>query len=144
MLLHFFQKDTIPLFRDVFEKLRDIIYNDTKDEMAEEFENRMSIKQEEIDKLRAEKRPLSAIIKYPKQEEKLVQYTTKSDDFFLSRNDIDIKTIVEQTLKYKEKTLTMLRSEANEKGVVISKGMKQDDIIALLMTTQSKDLFDNE
>lgn len=59
--------------------------------MAEEFENRMSIKQEEIDKLRAEKRPLSAIIKYPKQEEKLVQYTTKSDDFFCQETILILK-----------------------------------------------------
>ena len=60
------------------------------------------------------------------------------------KQDIDIKNIVEQTLKYKEKTQTMLKNEAKEKGIAISKGMKQDDIIVLLMTTKNKNLFSNE
>ena len=81
---------------------------------------------------------------YKQREKQSITAIVEPTDPYFPKQDIDIKNIVEQTLKYKEKTQTMLKNEAKEKGIAISKGMKQDDIIVLLMTTKNKNLFSNE
>jgi hypothetical protein len=52
LLLQFFQKDSTSLFKGLLEKVREIIYNDVKDEIADDYENRIAQKQEENDKLK--------------------------------------------------------------------------------------------
>jgi hypothetical protein len=52
----------------------------------------------------------------------------------------DIKSIVEQVLVYKGKTQTMLKNEAKKRGINLPNGIKQDEIIVLLMSTEDKRL----
>jgi hypothetical protein len=151
LLLQFFQKDSASLFRGLLEKVREIIYNDAKDEIVDDYENQIAQKQAEIDNLKAEQEKLLQesqktipAKEYKPQEEQPVATVAEPQTLYLPKQDVDIKNIIEQTLKYKEKNQTMLKNEAKEKGIAIPKGMKQDDIIVLLMTTKNKVLFDNE
>ncbi|GHT07268.1 hypothetical protein FACS189426_00140 [Bacteroidia bacterium] len=150
LLLQFFQKDSASLFRGLLEKVREIIYNDAKDEIADDYENQIAQKQEEIENLKAEQKKLleiqksAPITEYKQQEEQPITTVAEPQTSYSLKQEIDIKSIVEQTLKYKDKNQTMLKNEAKEKGINIPKGMKQDDIIVLLMTTKNNNLFGNE
>jgi len=66
-------------------------------------------------------------------------YTNKTivEEPIITHVNLDKKTIVKQVLNYKEKNKTMLEKEAKEKGIIIQKGAKLDDIIILLMTVQN-------
>lgn len=147
LLLQFFQKDNVSLFRGFLEKVREIIYNDTKDEIADEYENQIAQKQDEINKLRAEKKELleypkvAPVKKYEQQEEKAIQTIVEPQSAYSTKSDV--KQIVEQYLKYKERGKKLLEDEAKEKGISV-KGKKIDEIILLLMTTPKNDLFENE
>lgn len=121
----------------ICQELGEVIFNDTKNEIADDYENQIAQKQEEIDNLKAEQKKML-------QEEQSIPTIVEPTTPYFPKKDIDIKNIVEQTLKYKEKNQTMLKNEAKEKGIAISKGMKQDDIIVLLMTTKNTNLFGNE
>jgi hypothetical protein len=140
LLLQFFQKDSTSLFRGLLEKVREIIYNDTKEEITDDYKNQIAQKQVEIDNLKALLQKTVTV----KEEEQQTPTVVKPTIPYSPKQDIDIKNIVEQTLRYKEKNQTTLKNEAKEKGIAISKGMKQDDIIVLLMTTKNNNLFSNE
>jgi hypothetical protein len=143
-----FTERTLP---QIYQELGEVVFNDAKDEIADNYENQIAQKQEEIDSLKAEQKKLLQEIQkpvipkeYKQQEEQSTPTVAEPTTSYLPKQDIDIKNIVEQTLKYKEKNQTMLKNEAKEKGIAIPKGMKQDDIIVLLMTTKNNNLFGNE
>jgi len=126
----FFEK-TLP---QIYQELGEIIYNDTKDEIADDYENLIAQKQEEINKLKTEQKELL-------ESQKTIEPQTSH----LSRKEI--REIAEQVLKYKEKPKKMLEDEAKERKIPISKGCKSDDIILLLVTSpeiSDSKLFDNE
>lgn len=143
-----FAEKTLP---QIYQELGEVIYNDAKEEIADIYENKIIQKQEEIDNLKEEQNKMlqetqkNIITKeYKEQKEQSTPTLAKPSTPYLLKQDIDIKKIIKQTLKYKEKTQTMLKNEAKEKGITIPKGMKQDDIIVLLMTSKNNNLFDNE
>jgi uncharacterized small protein (DUF1192 family) len=143
-----FTEKTLP---QIYQELGEVIFNDAKDEIADDYKNKIALKQEEIENLKAEQKKLlqdvqkSVIPKEYKQEEEQPTLTVAEPTIpYLPKQDIDIKDIIEQTLKYKEKNQTMLKNEAKEKGIAIPKGMKPDEIIVLLMTTKNNKLFGNE
>ncbi|MBS6577884.1 hypothetical protein [Parabacteroides goldsteinii] len=143
-----FTEKTLP---EIYRELGEVVFNDAKEEIVDDYENQIAQKQEEIDNLKAEQKKMlqetqKPIItkEYKQREKQSIPAIVEPTDPYFPKQDIDIKNIVEQTLKYKEKTQTMLKNEAKEKGIAISKGMKQDDIIVLLMTTKNKNLFSNE
>lgn len=145
LLQRFFQKENEGLFKDVFEKIRTIVYNDTLEELNDEI----TLRDEEIKHLNNE---ASKVSKLENEIEKLL----RENQLFTSRNkesairyqqpqtnktvveepiSVDKKILVKQVLHYKEKNKTMLEKEAKERGISIPKGAKLDDVIVLLMTT---------
>ncbi len=142
----FFEK-TIP---QICQELGEIIYNDAKEEISDDYENQIAQKQEEINQLKAEQNELlqfqktASIKKYEQKEEKTSQIVAEPQTAYLTKQKIDIKSLVEQTLKYKEKNLPMLKKEAKERCIELPKNIKADEIIVLLMTTPKNDLFGNE
>jgi hypothetical protein len=141
LLLQFFQKDNASLSIGLLEKVREIIYNDAKDEIADDYENQIAQKQEEIERLKAEQKKLAEFQKpatiqgYKEPSEQAITTVAEPQTPYWPKQSIDIKKIVEQTLRYKEKSQAMLKNEANERGINLSEGIKQDEIIVLLMTT---------
>jgi hypothetical protein len=152
LLLQFFQKDSASLFKGLLEKVREIIYNDAKDEIADDYENQIAQKQEEIENLKAEQKKLQQEIKqsatvkeYKLREEQPALTVAEPQMPYLSKKDI--RNIAERVLKYKEKTKKMLEDEAKEKKISIPKGSKLDDIILLLIAppdNNNSKLFENE
>jgi hypothetical protein len=136
--------------KTVIEALVKSVISDTKDEIADDYEKQIAQKQEEIENLKAEQKKMeeyhksATIQEYKESPEQTVITVAEPQSSCLSKQDVDIKSIIEQTLKYKEKNQTMLKNEAKEKGIAIPKGMKQDEIIVLLMTTKNNNLFGNE
>jgi hypothetical protein len=137
LLLQFFQRDSISLFRGLLEKIREIIYNDAKDEIVDDYENQITQKQAEIDRLKSEQKQLVQQ-QSSKQEEKPLT-VTESQSVYMSKNDI--KKTIEQVYEYQAKTVDMLKKEAVEKGISLSKGAKKDEIIILLMTGSKNTLI---
>lgn len=142
LLLQFFQKDSISLFKGLLEKVREIIYNDTKEEIADEYENQIAQKQEEIDNLKEEKKILlqetqkPVIVKENKQqEEQSTPTVTEPTTPYSSKQDI--KKIVEQVYDYQSKTMNMLKKEARDRGIS-AEGKKEDIIINLLITPNNR------
>jgi len=144
----FFEK-TLP---QIYQELGEIIYNDTKDEIADDYENLITQRQEEINKLKTEQKELLEsqktipVKKNEQQEEKKpTQIIVEPRTSHLSRKEI--REIAEQVLKYKEKPKKMLEDEAKERKISIPKSSKLDDIILLLVVpTENNDakLFENE
>ncbi len=58
-----------------------------------------------------------------------------NEDMTKISSNFDKRNLIKQVLQYKEKNKTMLEKEAKEKGILVPKGAKLDDIIVLLMTT---------
>jgi hypothetical protein len=109
----------------LYRELGETVFNDAKDEIADDYENQIAQKQAEIDRLE------QLIKQQPyKQEEKPLPIAEPQSAYMAK----EIKKIVEETLKYKEKNQTMLKSEAKDRGINLHKGIKQDEIIVLLMT----------
>jgi hypothetical protein len=115
-----FTERTLP---QIYQELGEVVFNDAKDEIADNYENQIAQKQEEIDSLKAEQKKLLQEIQkpvitkeYKQQEEQSTPTVAEPITSYLPKQDIDIKNIVEQTLKYKEKNQTMLKNEAKEKG----------------------------
>jgi hypothetical protein len=151
LLQRFFQKETEGLFKDIFEKIRTIIYNDTIEELNDEI----TLRDEEIKRLKNEESKVSKLeieigrlmnekqANTIKNKELVVNYrqsyTNKTivEEPIITHLNLDKKTIVKQVLNYKEKNKIMLEKEAKEKGIIIPKGAKLDDIIILLMTVQN-------
>lgn len=149
LLQRFFQKENEGLFKDIFEKVRTIIYNDTLEELNDEI----ALRDEEIKRLNNEVSKVSKLeieidrllnekqANTIKNKESDVHYqqpfTNKTivEEPINTPVNLDKKTLVKQVLNYKERNKTMLEKEAKEKGIVVPKGAKLDDIIVLLMTT---------
>ncbi|MDR0605007.1 MAG: hypothetical protein LBG80_11955 [Bacteroidales bacterium] len=144
LLLQFFQKDSISFFKGLFEKVRDIIYNDAKEEIEDDFEKQIAQKQEEIENLKADhKRLLEESQKtvptkeYKQQERQPIATVTEPQTSNLSKHDA--RKIAEQVLKYKEKTKKMLEDEAKDRKIPLPRGSKIDDIILLLIAPPDTD-----
>ena len=134
---------TIP---QICQELGEVIYNDAKDEIVDNYEKQIAQNQEEINKLRAEQNELLQTTpkKDERQRETTNQIVAEPQTAYLTKQEVDIKTLIEQTLKYKEKNVTMLKNEAKNRGIELSKSIKADEIIVLLMTTSKNNLFGNE
>ena len=138
LLSQFFQKDTAPLFRGLLENLREIIYNDTKDEIADDYVNQINLKQEEINQLKVKQKEFlnSQSTEYVKEErlqlEKSIEPIVEQQTTNLAKNDV--KQIIEQYLEYKQKKSKSLKDEAKNRGINVS-GKSVEEIIILLMTT---------
>ena len=134
----------------LYQELYEIIYTDTKNEFEDEFESRIAFEREEKEKLKndlfAERIKIEEL---QKKKPALKEYVSKveetksvvSEPIAIQQTQQDIKSLVEQVLKYKEKNQTMLKNEAKQRGISLPKGIKQDEIIVLLMATKDKDLF---
>jgi hypothetical protein len=130
----------------IYQELGETVFNDAKEEIADDYENKIAQKQEEIEKLKIEKNYLLELRNTPKpysQEDRPIRILAEPQILYPSKQEVDTKSIIEQVLKYKGKNQTMLKNEAKERGIIIPKGMQQDDIIILLMTTPNNhsDLF---
>lgn len=148
LLQRFFQQETELYLKDFVEKLRTIIYNDTKDELQDEI----SFKDEEILKLRKEienVNKMEAEINKLMNENKMIKNNKNESEFhyqesttnkniveepILYSNDSDKKQIIKEVLLYKKKKTTTLEKEAKERGIIVPNDAKPDDIIVLLMT----------
>ncbi|HRT81361.1 MAG TPA: hypothetical protein P5538_10515 [Bacteroidales bacterium] len=142
----FFEK-TLP---QIIQELGEVLYSDTKSELEDDFENRIAIEREEKEKLKndlLEER--KKVEELQKSKTTLKEYVSKeveakssvSEPIVTQQTNQDIKSIVEQVLKYKEKNQTMLKNEAKQRGIDLPKGIKQDEIIVLLMSTKDNNLF---
>jgi hypothetical protein len=152
----FFEK-TLP---QIYQELGETVFSDTKDEISEDYESQIAQKQEEINQLKTNASNLEMQVSQKQQEIDKLKSESKSDQDeskpaevvqnipikeevinptaeqqFVDTTKTDVKRIVEETLKYKEKNQTMLKIEAKDRGISLPKGIKQDDIIVLLMTT---------
>lgn len=147
LLQRFIQKDNEGLFKDVFEKIRTIVYNDTLEELNVEVELRdeeikrlnkeaekISKLEIEINRLMNEKQPIKSIDSPASYQQPMSNRTVVEEPIVESSN-FDKRNLIKQVLQYKEKNKTMLEKEAKEKGILVPKGAKLDDIIVLLMTT---------
>jgi len=143
----FFEKTLRQIFQEIAEK----VYSDTKDELEDDFENKISQLNEEIEKLendllveRKKVEDLESKIPATKgsisKEEETISAVSEPI-ITIPQTQQDLKSIVEQVLKYKGKTQAMLKNEAKQRGIYLPNGIKQDDIIVLLMSTKDKDLF---
>ena len=144
----FFEK-TLP---QICQELGEIIYNDAKDEITDDYENQIIQKQEEINRLKAEQNELlkfqqTAPKEYKQIEETTTQIVAEPPTAYLAKNDV--RQIIGQYLKYKEKGKKLLEDEAKKRGINIKspngKGtITAEDIIILLMTTPESTINFNE
>lgn len=143
-----FIEKTLP---QIFQELGEVLYTDTRNELEDDFEIKIAFEREEKEKLKNE---LSVerkkVDELQKNKLSLEEYDSKKEEEIksvvsepkaLSQSQQDLKSIVEQVLRYKEKNQTMLKNEAKQRGINLPKGIKQDEIIVLLMSTKDKDLF---
>lgn len=133
----------------IYQELGEMIYIDAKNELEDDFEEKIAFILEEKEKLRddlfAERKKVEGL---QKNKKALKEYVSKevetksvvSETIVIQQTQQDIKFIIEQYLKYKEKGKDLLKREAESKGINI-KGKKVEEIIMLLMTTKDKDLF---
>jgi hypothetical protein len=135
-----FIEKTLP---QIYQELGEVVFNDAKEEIADDYENQIAQKQEEINRLKAEQNelPESRNPIYEKQEDSIIQPVANVSTTHTTNNDV--KLIIEQYLKYKERGKKLLEDEAKERGISV-KGKKIDEMILLLMTTPKSDLFGNE
>jgi len=123
LLLHFFQKDKVSLFRDLLGKVREIIYNDAKDEITNDYEGQILQKQEEIEKLKNEIQQLKnksiSIKPYQYEQEDVsvaadsqVSYSTKKDiEQPTKKHEGNIKKVPEDKVKKKSKSVKKKKAE---------------------------------
>lgn len=142
-----FIEKTLP---QIYQELGEVIYTDTKNEFIDDFENRIALQLEENEKLTndllLERKKIDDL---QKNKHALKEYDSNefekksvvSEPIATQQSQQDIKSIVEQVLEYKGKTQTMLKNEAKKRGIILPNGIKQDEIIVLLMSTKDKDLF---
>jgi len=140
----------------ICQELGEIIYNDAKDEITDDYENQIIQKQEEINRLKAEQNELlkfqqTVPKEYKQMEETTTQIVAEPSTAYLVKNDV--RQIIEQYLKYKEqykeKGKKLLEDEAKKRGINIKspkgKGtITAEDIIILLMTTPESTINFNE
>ena len=147
LLQRFIQKENEGLFKDVFEKIRTIVYNDTLEELNIEVElrdeeiKRLNKETDKISKLEIEINRLMNENKSIKSNDSVASYQQPIsnravvEEPIIESSNFDKRDLIKQVLQYKEKNKTMLEKEAKEKGISVPKGAKLDDIIVLLMTT---------
>lgn len=136
-------------FAQIYQELGEVIYADTKDEIADDYENQIAQKQEEIDNLKMEQKRLleesrkTVITEFEQNEER--QAVAVPETQILYQQKQDTEKIVKQVYDYQSKTVDMLRKEAKKRGLS-DKGKKEDLIMNLLITPKDKDpkLFENE
>jgi hypothetical protein len=146
LLQRFIQKENEGLFKDVFEKIRTIVYNDTLEELNIEIElrdeeiKRLNKEADKISKLEIEINRLMNENKSIKSNDSVASYQQPMsnravvEEPIIESSNFDKRNLIKQVLQYKEKNKTMLEKEAKEKGISVPKGAKLDDIIVLLMT----------
>lgn len=147
LLQRFIQKENEGLFKDIFDKIRMIIYNDTLEEINSEIElkddeiKRLNKEIGKISKLEMEINRLMNENQTIKSKNSVVHYKqsisnkTVVEEPIIESSNSDKRLLIKQVLQYKEKNKTMLEKEAKEKGILVPKGAKLDDIIVLLMTS---------
>lgn len=142
-----FIEKTLP---QIYQELGEVLYSDTKNELEDDFENRIAFEREEKEKLKndfcEERKKVEELQKYKPAKKEYIskEVETKSvvsEPIALQQTHQDIKSIIEQVLKYKGKTKTMLKNEAKQRGINLPNGIEQDEIIVLLMSTKDKHLF---
>lgn len=136
-----FTEKTLP---QIYQELGEVVFNDAKDEIAEDYENQIAQKQEEIEKLKIElqsKKTISVTDEYKQQQEEQTTSMVVESTISYSPKQ-DIKKIVEQVFGYQSKTMNMLKKEAKDRG--ISTEGKKDDIIMNLLITPNNRIDFNE
>ena len=142
-----FIEKTLP---QIYQELGEALYEDVKNEIEEDFENKITVEREEKEKLKiellSERKKVEELYKdrENRREYTLNEHDTKlivSEPIVPQQSKQDVKSIAEQVLKYKDKNQTMLKNEAQNRGINLPKGIKQDEIIMLLMTTTENKLF---
>jgi hypothetical protein len=149
LLQRFFQKENEGLFKELFEKIRTTVYYDTLEELKDEiaikdeeikrlniYANKVSILEQDINRLTS----LNLTIKKNNTENQTYFQNAQTNKTKVEEplNEIeknDNRSLVKQVLNYKEKNKTMLEKEAKDRGIIVPKGLKLDDLIILLMTT---------
>lgn len=135
----------------IFQELGEAIYEDVKNELEGDYENKIAFEKEENEKIKNE------LFNERKKIEELQRNETPKNEYVLKeeketksivsepmpyhQQQESIKSIVEQTLAYKGKTQTMLKNEAKKRGINLPNGIKQDEIIILLLSTKDNNLF---
>lgn len=147
LLQRFIQKENEGLFKDVFEKIRTIVYNDTLEEINNEIEfreeefKRLNKESDKIHKLEIEINRLIFENQSFKSKDSVASFQksmsnkTIVEEPIIESSNFDKRFLIKQALQYKDKNKTLLEKEAKEKGISVPKGAKLDDIIVLLMTT---------
>lgn len=131
-----FTEKTLP---QIYQELGEVVFNDAKDEIAEDYENQIAQKQEEIEKLKIElqsKKTISVTDEYKQQQEEQTTSMVVESTIPYSPKQ-DIKKIVEQVFDYQSKTMNMLKKEAKDRGIS-TEGKKEDIIMNLLITPNNR------
>lgn len=131
-----FTEKTLP---QIYQELGEVVFNDAKDEIAEDYENQIAQKQEEIEKLKIElqsKKTISVTDEYKQQQEEQTTSMVVESTIPYSPKQ-DIKKIVEQVFGYQSKTMNMLKKEAKDRGIS-TEGKKEDIIMNLLITPNNR------
>lgn len=131
-----FTEKTLP---QIYQELGEVVFNDAKDEIAEDYENQIAQKQEEIETLKIElqsKKTISVTDEYKQQQEEQTTSMVVESTIPYSPKQ-DIKKIVEQVFGYQSKTMNMLKKEAKDRGIS-TEGKKEDIIMNLLITPNNR------
>lgn len=152
LLLQFFQKDSTFLFKGLFEKMRETIYNDTKDEITNDYENKIVQKQEEIENLKTERDKLlnTQTATLPKEYNleggKIFTISGLQSEYCTKQNYKELLDIL-----FKEpdkfKTKAELKKEAKQKKIMLTKDCNLIEIVEKLITTKTpidNSIFRNE
>lgn len=116
------------------EELGRILYDDIKEELKEEFDNKDSANIL-MDSTKCVS-PYHVVGKYKESQDV---------DILDGQSSFNIKEIVMKTLQYKEKPVIMLKNEAKQLNIVLPPKAKADEIIILLMihaNEKERNLFD--
>jgi len=157
LLQRFFQKDSEVYFKSLIDIIVTTVYNDS----LQEFNDDLLLKEEEINRLQNENANISKlrsenerlILENLTVNAKLVEsHKTYQEPSLVKSNAeeptnnltiTERKKFIREVLAYKEKNKTSLEKLASERGLILPRGAKSDDIIVLLMTT-SKDPIESK
>lgn len=160
LLMQFFQKGTETYFRDFVEKIRTTVYNDTKEELQDEI----SFQQDEINKLRKQLERFSKLeseLNALKNENSNLKNINANDDNYKNSKNANKITVVEEPttkfittasdklkiaqeiFEYQAMTVKILEKKAIERGIS-TKGLKKEEIILQLISTNTNSLFENQ
>jgi hypothetical protein len=119
----------------ICQELVETVFNDTKNEIADKYENQIAQLQEEnvrlqeeIDKLKTEQQKIQK--SYPQQEEVIPIVAEPITPYSQKQ---EAKKIAEKVLKYKDKPKKMLEDEARKNNISIPKRSTVNDIILSLI-----------